>query len=303
MARQFNRVYSLVVGTKDDAIEINNLHITFDVVKTSSNKDRKNSAWVEIYNLSEGRRRSLEQPYVQVRLKVGYVDTGLYTLFSGQVVNISTSKVTPYLSKRSGADIVTRLEIDEFYTELNGEAVSRIVPEGRTVKTVIEEVVKELEGVTKTRYGGNNIHISLPNGYPAYGTPRQILDNLSEEYDIEWQIDDSVLYVSDVGGSYMRDRSGVPLIGQTSGLIGRPEFINEDARRLRRQVKGKTPKYSEEKQNHLRLKILLNPTIVAGSIVKLDFDTLSGYYKVTEVTHKGGYRDIEWSSTLSVVAL
>src|SRR5690625_2277892 len=92
MARQFNRVYSLVVGTKDDAIEINNLHITFDVVKTSSNKDRKNSAWVEIYNLSEGRRRSLEQPYVQVRLKVGYVDTGLYTLFSGQVVNISTSK-------------------------------------------------------------------------------------------------------------------------------------------------------------------------------------------------------------------
>lgn len=303
MIKQFNRICSLVVGTKDDAIEINNLHIKFNVLKTSSNKDNKNSAWVEIYNLSEARRKALERPYVQVGLQVGFVDTGLHTLFTGQVINLSTNRVKPFLSRRVGADIATRLDIDEFYTELNGGVVSRIVPEGRTVKDVINEVVDSMEGITMTKFGGENINKTLPNGYPASGTPRQVLDKLSEEYGIEWQIDNSVLYISDIDGSFVKDRSGVPLISQTTGLIGRPEFVNEDARRLRRSVEGKKQKYDEERQNHLKLDILLDPTIIAGSIIKLDFEDLTGYYKVTEVTHSGGFYEREWKSSLKLIAL
>lgn len=301
--KQFNRIYSLIVGTKEDAIEINNLHIKFDVVKTSSNKDKKNSAQVEIYNLSADRRKALEQPYVQVKLQVGYASTGLVTLFTGQVINISTSGITPYLTARRGADLVTRLDIDEFYTELNAKSVGRIVPEGRKVKDVIEEVVKSMEGVVRTRMNGNNINTTLPDGYPASGSPRQVLDALSKEYEIDWQIDDAVLYISDRDGSYIRDRSGVPEIGQLSGLIGRPEFVNEDARRFRREVEGKTPKHSEPRKNSLKLKILLNPTIIAGSIIKLNFEELTGYYKVSEVRHRGGYFENDWVSELTITEM
>ena len=88
---QRSRVYSLIVGTKDRAVKFNNtLNISFKCVKSSNNKDRKNEASIEIYNLAPETRKLLEEPYVQVQLQVGYKDDDdLITLFTGQVTNIS----------------------------------------------------------------------------------------------------------------------------------------------------------------------------------------------------------------------
>jgi hypothetical protein len=40
---QKNRIYSLIVGTKTDAVEITNLQIKFEVTKTSDNREKKKS--------------------------------------------------------------------------------------------------------------------------------------------------------------------------------------------------------------------------------------------------------------------
>lgn len=296
---QRNRIYSLVVGKGDDAVEINNLQMKFKVTKTSNNKDKKNIAQVEIFNLSSDRRKKLEDDYIQVVLKVGYPDTGLIQLFSGQVTNISTSKLGSFLTKRQNTDLVTKLDIDELYQEINNTTLSKIVPAGKTVGDVVRAIVKDIPEVTRQEMNGLTIQRQVIDGYPLSGTPRQNLDKLSRDYDLEWQIDSGVLYISDSGGTFSDNKNSVFSVGQMSGLIERPEYINEEAKRLRRQVKGKTPKYKNPKKNSMRFKILLNPAIIAGSIIHLDFEDLTGYYKVDEVIHEGDFRGNPWYSTLT----
>lgn len=302
---QRSRIYSLIVGTEDRAVKFNNtLNISFKCVKSSNNKDRKNEASIDIYNLSPETRKLLEEPYVQVQLQVGYKDDDdLITLFTGQVTNISSSKIAPSLTTRKGATLVTRLDIEELYEALNNTAVASTVPVGKTVREAILEAIKSMPEVTRHELGGKNINRVLLDGASLNGTPRKVLDKLSRENNIEWQIDQGVLYVADIGGTYSDNKDSVPLIGQMSGLIDRPEFINEDNRRFQRAARaaeeGVTPpKEKNPKQNSLRIKTLLNPRVKAGGIIKLEFEDLSGYYKVDSVEYVGEYRGNEWYSTL-----
>lgn len=303
MKYQRSRIYSLIVGSEDEAVEINNLEIRFKVVKTSSNRDKVNSAYVEIYNLSEEKRKSLEKQYVGVSLKVGYVDTDLKSLFSGQVVNINTKRIQPILSRRQGSDIITKLEITELFEEMNTPTKTKIVPAGKKIKDVILEITKDMPEITQREIKGKNVERGLPDGYPISGTPRRVLDSLSRDYNIEWQIDQGILYVTDKDKSFTEDMNTVPKYGEMSGLVEKPEYINEDAKRIRATQKAtekgkEPPKPKNPRPNALKFKILLNPTIVAGSIIFLEFGDLTGYYKVDEVTHEGAYRDDEWYSTL-----
>ena len=303
MKYQRSRIYSLIVGSEDSAVEINNLEIRFKVVKTASNRDKTNSAYVEIYNLSEENRKALEKQYVGVQLKVGYVDTELVSLFSGQVVNINTKRIQPILSRRQGADIITKLELTELFEEINAPVASKVVPAGKRIRDVILEIIKDMPEITRTELKGKNIDRGLPDGYPISGTPRRVLDSISRDYNIEWQIDQGVLYVIDRDGTHTEDMNTVPKYGEMSGLVEKPEYINEDAKRLRNEKKADEkgtpkPKPKNPRPNALKFKILLNPTIVAGSVINLEFGDLTGYYKVDEVTHEGAYRDDEWYSTL-----
>ena len=180
-----NRIYSLIVGTQEDAVEINNLKIKFTVTKTSNNKEKKNQARVEIYNLSEERRKALEDKYVTVQLKVGYADTlgqgeELASLFSGQVVDLQVKDGGSYLSKRSGTDIITTLTIDEYFKELNGRVVSNTVPAGKKVKDVILSLIEDIPEVTRYEIGGSGVEREVVDGYAMSGTPRQILDKITK---------------------------------------------------------------------------------------------------------------------------
>lgn len=302
MIYQKDRIYSLIVGNEQGAVEIKDLQIRFSVTKTSDNTDSKNRAKVEIFNLSEERRKALEEDYVRVSLKVGYYDTGLVELFSGEVVNISSSKndIRRFNTRRQGTDLITVLDIDELYTTLNNTIVSSIVPAGKTVRDVILSIIKDIPEVTRHEMNGKAIQRNLPDGYPISGTPRQSLDKLAKEYGLEWQIDGGVLYVADSDGTFSDNKDSVPKIGQMSGLIERPEFINPDSKRLRKKKDDGDDRKGNSKirKRSIRFKILLNPTIIAGSIVYLDFGDLSGYYKISEVRHEGDFRGNTWYSTL-----
>lgn len=298
MILQKDRLYSLVVGNDDGAVEIKDLQIRFDVKKTKNNADTKNSAKVEIFNLTPDRRKALEEDYVRVSLKVGYYGADLVELFSGEVVNISNSKkdIQRFNTKRQNTDLITILDIDELFTSLNNTTISTIVPSGRTVREAVLSIIKDIPEITRHEMNGSGVERNLPDGYPISGTPRQNLDKIAKEYDIVWQIDNGVLYVSDFEGSFSDNKDNVPKIGQLSGLIERPEFYSPNSRRLRnKDGKGRKGKV---KKNTLKLKILLNPTLVAGSVFYLDFEDLSGYYIVDEVRHQGDYRGNTWYSSI-----
>lgn len=281
---QVNRQYTLQIGQgKGSGIEITGLHITFKVSKGSDNKKRTNKATVKIYNLSEEHQKYIEAPFVECVLSVGYQGAGMHRLFAGQITVAGTEK--------EGTETVTEIQIDSLYSQLNHKTVSKTAPAGVSVKGVIENLVKEMEGVSRVVFSGTNISKSFVDGYPLSGAPRQILNELAEAFEIEWQIDDDVLYVQDAGKSYMLDNSKAFKISETSGLIDRPYFDQIEKQR------GKKDKLRAAR-NGLKLKILLNPAIVAGSIVYIEYGDKTGYYKVERLTHTGEYFGNDWSTEL-----
>ena len=281
---QVNRQYTLQIGQgKGSGIEITGLHITFKVNKGSDNKRRTNKATVKIYNLSEEHQKYIEAPFVECVLSVGYIGAGLHRLFAGQVTVAGTEK--------EGTETVTEIQIDSLYTQLNHKTVSKTAPAGVSVKGVIENLVKEMDGVSRVVFSGTNITKSFVDGYPLSGTPRQILNELGEAFELEWQIDDDVMYIQDAGKSYMLNNSKAFKISETSGLIDRPYFDQIEKQR------GKKDKLRAAR-NGLKLKILLNPAIVAGSIVYIEYGDKTGYYKVERLTHSGEYLGNDWTTEL-----
>lgn len=292
---QRDRQYSLIVGTLKDAVEINGLQIKFRVNKTSSNKDKKNKADIEIYNLSKEYQVLFEDKYVAVALSVGYEGTGLKRLFAGQAFSVGTRK--------EGADTITEIEVEELYKELNFKPLSKLVPAGKTVRNVIEELVKLVPEINKSIFNGKNITKTVIDGYPMSGTPRQVLNELSIAYDIDWQIDDSVLFVSDKEDAYTNNTQSAFLIHEQSGLIERPYWDSKnvkdpEGRKIEtKDSAGKTRKKTAKiKKKSLKFKVLLNPAIYAGTILKLEYPEMTGFYKVDEVRHSGNFRSNEWYS-------
>ncbi len=279
---QKNRTYSLIVGDvrTGDGWEINNLNITFDINKTSSNKDKTNTGTIEIYNLSKDKQRYLENDYVAAVLSVGYVDTTVKRLFAGQVTFTST--------KKSGTDLITQLQIGNNYTELNHETLSKVVPEGRSVKDVVEEIRKYLPGVSRAVYNGTNINTQVVDGYPLSGTARESLDKLSRTYDLEWHVDDGVMYVNDSSGTSTDDLGTAFVISPSTGLIDLPYMVSGDSRRTKKD---------KAKKDGVQIRTLLNPELTCGGILKLeDVDDFDGWYKIESIRSWGEWRGNPWYS-------
>lgn len=291
------RDYSLIVGTVKNSFEITNLQMTFKAVKTSSNKDKKNKAHIEIYNLSKEHQALLEEKYVGVVLSVGYEGTGLKRLFAGQAFSVGTRK--------QGTDTITEIDIEAYYAELNFKTVSKLVPAGRTVKQVIQELIKEIPDISKSIFNGTNVNKTVVDGYPMSGNPRRILDDISRSYKIDWQIDDGVLFISDEGDSYTNNQNTALLIHEKSGLIERPYYETKNIKDPQgRKVESvdkngkKHSKIQKVAKRSIRFKILLNPAVYAGSILKLEYGEFTGFYKVDEVHHEGDFRGDPWYSEI-----
>ncbi|MNQ49024.1 hypothetical protein D3C85_629150 [compost metagenome] len=280
---QRHRTYSLIVGDRNgDGFEISNdLNISFDINKVSSNKDRTNNATIEVTNLSKERQKWLEQPYIGVVLSVGYHNTTVKRLFAGQAVNVSTRK--------SGIDTITQIQLGSGYVELNHQNISKVVPEGKTVKEAINETVKDIPGINRTVFNGVNINSPLLDGYPVSGTGREVLDELAKAYELDWNLDDGVLQVYDSSGTATDDLNTAFVISRSSGLIDLPYFVQGDVRRK---------KDDKAKKAGVQVKILLNPEIVPGSIVKIEDENFNGFYKVSSLRSYGEWRGNDWYTDL-----
>lgn len=280
---QLDRQYSLKIGKGGSGIEITGLHITFRVNKEGDNKRKTNKATIKIYNLSGEHQKYIEQPFVECALSVGYANTGLFRLFAGQITVAGTEK--------EGTETVTEIQLDSLYSDLNHKTVSKTAPVGVTVKGVIENLVKEMDGVSRVVFSGTSVGRSFVDGYPLSGTPRQILNQLGEAFQIEWQVDDGIMYIQDAGTSYMTDNSKAFKISETSGLIDRPYFDQIEKQR------GKKDKLRAAR-NGLKLRILLNPALVAGSIIYIEYADKTGYYKIERLTHTGEYFGNDWTTEI-----
>lgn len=280
---QKNRVYSLIIGdaASGNALEIHDLQVTFDISKSTNNKNRTNSAAIEIYNLSDDHIKILDVDYPAAVFSAGYLDTGgVKRLFSGQVNNVSTRK--------SGTDRVTQVTLGAGYTDLNHQVLSEVVPPGRDVRTAIESLRKSI-GADRGVYNGTNLNSPIIYGYPLTGTPKDMLDELSEKYNLDWQLEEGVLYVHDNDRGNSENFNEAYVISKYTGMIDLPYRVSGDRKRSKKDV---------AKKPGVQMKILLNSDIRAGDIILLEDVLLNGWYKVTDLRHSGGWRSPHWTTEI-----
>ena len=284
MTVQMNRGYVLTVGDwqQGEGWRIDSLQVRFDVTKTSNEKKSKNSATIEIYNLSPEHINTLETPYLIADLSAGYYgrmqDTSqIRRLFTGQVTGVTTRK--------SGADTITQLQLGEGYVELNFEVVSKLVSPGKTVRDVFEEIRGAIPNVARGVYAGINVTSPIISGYPLMGEPRRLMDKLAETYDVEYRVSDGVLYVNDSDGAINNADDTAFVISQESGLIDIPYIVAPS---------NKKSKEDKESKSKTQWKMLLNPDVNPGEIVRLEYKDFTGWYKVESVRHSGDFRGGEW---------
>ena len=287
MQPQINRAYELIVGNavSGEGLQINDLQVTFDISKSSSNKDKTNSASIEIYNLSNESLKLLDVDYPAAVFSAGYRDIGIKRLFAGQVTNVTTRK--------SGTDRITQILMGGAYVELNHQVLSSLVPPGRDVEEAIKQFQDAL-GVSKSVFNGVNIKSKLIYGYPLQGTPKDMLNELSEKYALDWQIDDDVLYVHDNTRGNSEKFEDAYVVSKYTGLIENAYRASGDIRRSKKD---------KAKIQGVQWKMLLNPDIVPGDIVLLEDVLFNGYYKVTDMRFTGDFRGASWYTEIRATAI
>lgn len=283
MIIQKNRQYKLAIGDyqSGNGLLIDKLQVTFDISKSTNNKNRTNSASIEVYNLSEESLKVLDTDYPVAVFEAGYLDTGgPQRIFAGQVTNVSTRK--------SGTDIVTQIQMGSGYTALNHDTLSDVVPPGNSVKDAAEKLRKAI-GADRGVYNGTNLNNEIIYGYPLSGTPKEMLDELAEKYQLDWQLDDGVLYVHDSDRAATEQFQQAYVISPFTGLIERPYRVSGDRRRSKKD---------KVKKPGVQMKILLNPDIKAGDIIQIEEGLLKGWYKVDSIRHSGSWRGDNWTTEI-----
>ena len=285
---QKDRIYELVIGDSRNGkgLLINNLQITFDITKAANNKQRTNSAAIEIYNLSAESLKLLDTDYPAAVFSVGWSQTGLKRLFADQVTNVTT--------RSSGTDRITQIQMGERYKEINHQVLSSLVAPGRTVKDVLEDIRKAIPGVSRGVFNGTNLDSPILYGYPLIGTPKDMLDELSAKYSIDWQIADGILYANNSDRAFSENFDQAYVISRYTGLIDNVYRVSGDKRRSKKD---------KVKKQGVQFKVLLNPELIAGSIIKIEDTLINGWYKIDSLRHYGGYRDTSWYTEVQASAI
>lgn len=282
------RQYELIIGNYQtgQGLLITDLQVTFDISKSSDNKKKTNSATIEIYNLSDDHIKLLGTDYPAAVFSAGFLDTGgVKRLFSGQVTHVSTRK--------SGTERATQITMGTGYTELNHQVLSEFVPEGQPPKAAAERLIKAI-GADRGVFNGTNLNNPLIYGYPLSGTPKEMLDEICEKYSCNWQLDDGVVYIHDNDRGNSENFQLAYVISEGTGLIDTAYRVSGDRQRSKKD-KAKKP--------GIQMKILLNPDIRAGDIIRLEDTLIKGWFKVDTLRHSGGWRSPGWYTEIRATSL
>lgn len=283
MADQTNlkreRCYILIVGDYNNGkgIKVDSrdyqrpLQLTFNVDKSSDNKhNRGNSASIEIYNLSPDQEQFLESRFLEAELHVGYANgEGLKLLAKGNLTECSTIK--------RGTDTITQMVIGEGYVNLTQARLSRNLSPGQTVKDVVDAIVDNMPGVSRGPIVGTNLNSPIIHGWRLSGTPKEELDKLTRAYNLEYNITNDVLTVTDFNGPSSKTTVDVPVISEATGMIDQPFRITEKSR-----VSGK----DKRARPGVQVKVLLDAGYLPSRVIKLEYKDYTGFYRIRETLKK-----------------
>jgi hypothetical protein len=287
MSRQWIRDLRLTVTAGGDAIDVSALRIRFRVRQEDSQKP--NNAEILITNPSTATIQKIKKEGQTVSLEAGYEEDrggvrGL--IFKGDLIQ-----------KRSGRDnpVETYLALlaasgDRAYTYAT---VSKTLAAGSTFKDQVDVAAESLK-----KYGIELGYIAdlgsqkMPRARTLFGSTRDLLRDIATATDSSWSIQNQKLQI-------IKNREKMPgnvhVINSRTGMVGLPEQTFDG----------------------IMCKMLLNPKIIPGSIIKIDQASVQeqafspnyaaeaqnamipsiaedGMYRVLVAEHTGDTRGLPW---------
>lgn len=277
------RQAKLVVQNKYGEIiqyDSKDFQIDFNIIKgTVGNKTTPNESSISIYGIKkDARNRLYEEGSRTVLLYAGYRDPVL--LFSGDVSEV--------INEKQGDEIITSIYADdggEIYTQSD---INKSYPAGVTLDTMINDLTKSMNAQ------GYNVQdipsVTYNSGKTISGASRDELQKLCNSYGLNWSIQNGVIQIHKSSGY---NGTSVCLLNKESGLIGSPARVKKN-KKTSNQSSGQvndTPSSSdsglENTENDVKVVSLLQPTLIPGSVVKIESIILSGYFKIKNITHTG----------------
>lgn len=261
--KQFGRVINLKIGNEEESIEINGLRIAFDIDKTK--KAEPNSATISIYNLNDSNRDLItSKEYDRVELFVGYVADSPKIIFKGDIIKV--------INEKDDLDIITTLKCADGYKAYTEAKTVRTMSAGQTDNDFINEALKDF------KVARGNVELpndrALPRGKVFICNTREMLDDIAQNNDADWSIQDGELIV------LPKDKAleDVYIISSDTGMISSP----------RKTDKG------------IEVTTLCNPEYKIGALIQIQsrFKEYSGNFKIEGIKHTGDILADEWYSHL-----
>lgn len=311
MTQQYLRNLSLVVADPaGKGIELGALRVVFEVRRGDT--QTPNTCDVRVYNLSKDTASRLYSPeFTQLQLMVGYQGQQLQQIFYGSIKQVRIGRE----DQKNTYVAITAAEGDQAY---NYAVLSLTLAKGATPTDAIQALIKRMAtAASSTPTGGNGGQVVQPgymptltsNGYQRgrtlFGMCRNDLRELVGSNNCKWFIQGSQLDVVPLNG-YVTEPP--VLLTPSTGLIGVPE----------------------QTQNGLTMRVLINPAIKIGRVVKLDYSDInqlrygtdvdsaslalflaqtttklnpSGLYYVLRAEHFGDTRGLQWYSDLTCLSV
>ena len=323
MQRQFHRQYRLLLGksaqtglllTSEDLSSdkgIRGLRMTFAIDKDTTKESNKSE--IKIWNLSDASLNLIEQEDLMIELSVGYRDDlGPVRIFIGTLVKCVT-KV-----ENNGKDVCTSIICSDGMLAIRDSILSTSFAPGVDSLTILRatasnmglalDVAEDVKGVV------------YHDGYSFVGYAKRSLDVICEAMGATWSIQNNMLQVIMRNG--ITRKQGI-VFSPSSGLIGRPERVIKSSRMsnntkagarhevinevgLSKREKSKRKKQREKKRKKTsqagwKIRTLLAPTVNPGDAIRIESNSVSGWFKVESIKHSGGKFEQEWTSEIDCI--
>lgn len=270
----------------------NTFKIAFAIDKDTTKESNK--AKLEIYNLAETTRKSIEQPDNEIEIYAGYEKAG------GAVLCFHGTVVYGYTTEES-TDSITHLELADGTVALRDSYCTLSYAPNVAAKIIIQRCANEM-GVPLV-YGKDVGDLeAYQNGFSFIGLAKDALTEVCNARGLSWSIQNNILQVIKAGGT--STNRGL-VFSAYSGLIGAPERViqaeyKSDKTTPKRKAKEKAQKNELRKKRGWRIRTLLAPTVSPADLVKIESKLINGWFRVEKVSHRGEYNGNQWESELQL---
>lgn len=263
---QWGRIVEATITGKAGTLKVDKLKI--DATGQKGIGSKQNTATISIWNLTKSHRKQLGEEFDKIELKVGYRDGPLFTIFKGDIRDVTTTL--------EGADIKSEMECGDGDEGINKGAVSKTFPAGTKPKAIVDYLAGEMPGTTKGEMKGIADLPAYKRPVSLYGWAFREMDKLGREHGFYWSVQNG--QVEAVKNDQVL--SGTVVLSKDNGLIEIPEITD----------KG------------VKVKCLIRPDIAPGRSIDVRSDFLaeeSGKEKSKSDEGGGLYRVAELSFDLT----